>query len=544
MKKNYNNNFAFTLIELIVVITILTILWTIAFISLQWYSSQARDSKRLSDISNIKKSLELFSLKTWKYPLADEYFTVSYSWEQARHQWKIWDQVSTNLSKNLNEKPIDPLTWTEYYYSTTHNQTEYEVLWLYETDLFSVLTPLFRLKERLWFFNQSNASSLNFPKIEGNYNWIYVKTSNFYVPTPSIINWNIWWSFDFIDDENLIESQVITGWDNIPWISTWWLDITLSVYTWWTLTSNSTVQEKINLVSAIQTAYSWSVLANNTPYADFLSKTSTWEIVEFVDVIVLKIAEYSILANGEWSNPELTIDWNIDKACFWANYSDIVYESTNSSDDSWISCEHDIAVCTWNWTWYIISSCNIWATSTDVNNTDSYWMYFQWWRNDWFHYDLWDFPPKTAVLYPESTFISWWIDLSLNTTYSGTYIYASSTYQYNWLSKNWESSDPSWGQWPCPNWYHIPTKDEWVWIFNVWWWWSNWDNISNALKIPYAWIRSRNHGALATDWYNAQYWSSTPSFNSALCIIFRSDYVNLDGNSYRAQWHPIRCFKD
>jgi prepilin-type N-terminal cleavage/methylation domain-containing protein len=63
--KQISNKQAFTLVELIVVITILAILWTIAFISLQWYSSQARDSKRLSDVQNIKKSLELFSLNTW-----------------------------------------------------------------------------------------------------------------------------------------------------------------------------------------------------------------------------------------------------------------------------------------------------------------------------------------------------------------------------------------------------------------------------------------------------------------------------------------------
>jgi len=37
---------AFTLVELIVVITILTILGTIAFISLQGYSRDARDSTR------------------------------------------------------------------------------------------------------------------------------------------------------------------------------------------------------------------------------------------------------------------------------------------------------------------------------------------------------------------------------------------------------------------------------------------------------------------------------------------------------------------
>ncbi|MDD3145345.1 MAG: type II secretion system protein [Candidatus Gracilibacteria bacterium] len=48
---------AFTLVELIVVITILAILGTIAFINLQGYSTGARDSKRLSDINNIQKKI-------------------------------------------------------------------------------------------------------------------------------------------------------------------------------------------------------------------------------------------------------------------------------------------------------------------------------------------------------------------------------------------------------------------------------------------------------------------------------------------------------
>ena len=44
----------FTLVELIVVITILAILGTIAFISLQWYTGEARNAKRISDLSNIE----------------------------------------------------------------------------------------------------------------------------------------------------------------------------------------------------------------------------------------------------------------------------------------------------------------------------------------------------------------------------------------------------------------------------------------------------------------------------------------------------------
>ena len=50
---------AFTLVELIVVITILAILGTIAFISLQWYSQDAKNSKVTSDIASIAKKITL-----------------------------------------------------------------------------------------------------------------------------------------------------------------------------------------------------------------------------------------------------------------------------------------------------------------------------------------------------------------------------------------------------------------------------------------------------------------------------------------------------
>jgi len=48
----------FTLVELIVVITVLTILGTIAFISFQWITSEARDTKRISDLRSLISALE------------------------------------------------------------------------------------------------------------------------------------------------------------------------------------------------------------------------------------------------------------------------------------------------------------------------------------------------------------------------------------------------------------------------------------------------------------------------------------------------------
>jgi len=308
-----SNELGFTLVELIVVITILAILWTIAFISLQWYSAQARDSKRLSDISNIKKSLELFSLNTWKYPLPDNKITISYSWEPVRYQWYIWEQVSTNLSRNLNEKPIDPLTEWEYIYSTTYSQTEYEVLGLYESDLIwtNVVTPFIGVL-------QSNAEGQDYPKIDWNYNWIYIKTANFYVPTPSIINAEIVSNDDLSEDN--IKSQVVTGGNNIPLTSTWRLNITLSVYTW-TIVENSTDEEKIALLEKLKTAYSWSQLASDTMYVDILSRTSSWEMVDFVDLVILNSSQYTSL------NSNTLLNWNDD-------YTKLLLHGANFTDSS------------------------------------------------------------------------------------------------------------------------------------------------------------------------------------------------------------------
>ena len=276
---------AFTLVELIVVITILAILWTIAFLSLQWYSAQARDSKRIADISNIKKSLEFFSLQVWKYPLWDNAENVSYSgwisivWQQ----WTIWDWVVTNLSRNLSKKPVDPLYGTEYIYSTIENRSEYEIMSVYEWNIASTTNVL----------NTANAAWELSVKVEWTYNQLFVRTSDYVIPTPSIItSLDISWGLDF--DAQAISSQVINGWTNIPdvWntqvkVSTWALsDLTLSVYNGSINTQSSGV-EKLAVMQAIQATYTGSSLATNSLYKDLLKQTTDEELVYFTDLVVL-----------------------------------------------------------------------------------------------------------------------------------------------------------------------------------------------------------------------------------------------------------------
>ena len=82
----------FTLVELIVVITILAILWTIAFISLQWYTRDARDSWRITNLSKINRYLEVFKIDNYlAYP--DDYVELRASWTVILFQWNFWKWV-------------------------------------------------------------------------------------------------------------------------------------------------------------------------------------------------------------------------------------------------------------------------------------------------------------------------------------------------------------------------------------------------------------------------------------------------------------------
>jgi prepilin-type N-terminal cleavage/methylation domain-containing protein len=117
---------AFTLVELIVVITILAILGTIGYISLLGYNVIARDSVRIADITNIAKVVELTKLETGSFPAVTNPTNITFSGAT------IWRQggfgtASHVDARRLSEIPTDPLTGNEYAYSVTQRTWEYQV---------------------------------------------------------------------------------------------------------------------------------------------------------------------------------------------------------------------------------------------------------------------------------------------------------------------------------------------------------------------------------------------------------------------------------
>jgi len=261
---------AFTLIELIVTLIIIIILWVIAYISYQSYSSNARDSIRIGDINNVKKSLELFLIQTWKYPVPDNAKDITYSGTIVWKQWTIWDKVTSQLSRNLSKKPIDPLYNTEYIYSVLEDKSKYEIMSLHERGI------AFDIK----LINTTYASAILTPKIDWTYNQLFVKTIDYIIPTPSIITAldTSWWVE--LNAETL-KSQVVNEWRNIPDIGvsgiqtvTWSLTgLSLSVYDW-SINENLSAWAVLEIYNAINTTYKNSTLADSWLAKYLLNQTT------------------------------------------------------------------------------------------------------------------------------------------------------------------------------------------------------------------------------------------------------------------------------
>jgi len=193
---------AFTLVELIVVITILAILWTIAFISLQWYSKHTRNSVRISDLSNINKMIWVKIASTWKVPAPDDYVEITASWTVLNYQWKAWEKVLDILWVFNWWK--DPLDETYYIYSTNTNLTKYELLWFLEWDA---------LSSNLNMLESTNASDLSTRTI-------ITKWDELWIVLDVLTNEPVTETVDVLNTTETYKT-VFTKIDSVEW--TWWL---------------------------------------------------------------------------------------------------------------------------------------------------------------------------------------------------------------------------------------------------------------------------------------------------------------------------------
>lgn len=117
-------NLGFTLVELVVVITILAILSTVWFVYFSDNITSARDSKRLTDISTIETALRSYKQKRGSLPLPWNSFNILNSWSWVAIQWKLDKNVRLST---LDTLPVDPKLNIWYSYSITAKKQEFEL---------------------------------------------------------------------------------------------------------------------------------------------------------------------------------------------------------------------------------------------------------------------------------------------------------------------------------------------------------------------------------------------------------------------------------
>lgn len=193
--------------------------------------------------------------------------------------------------------------------------------------------------------------------------------------------------------------------------------------------------------------------------------------------------------------------------------------------------------------WLTIADKNLWATSTDVTSSASYWYYYQRWNNYWF--------PTTWSVTTSSTAVN-------ASSYWPNNYYSNSTWRTSttWDSSNntnlrWDDTNTNEARkWPCDTWFHIPSLSEWDSLNNLWitlWAWtnSNWTALKTNLKLPLAWLRNYSNASVADTNSYGNYWSTWYTWtNNAYYFYFNASSIHTQWAYYRSDWFSIRPFSN
>jgi general secretion pathway protein G len=109
----------FTLVELLVVITIIAILSVAAYVAVGGQTTKAKNSRRMQDLSTIQSALEIYFAEMGRYPDAE---TIP-SPPHGNFKTYETDQLTT---KYISKQPLDP--WgMPYAYNTNVTNKQYQL---------------------------------------------------------------------------------------------------------------------------------------------------------------------------------------------------------------------------------------------------------------------------------------------------------------------------------------------------------------------------------------------------------------------------------
>jgi len=360
-------NSAFTLVELIVVIVILAILATISFLSFNSYSSSARDSTRLSDMTNIVKWLWVLYTISGNLPYPDWFITVSaWTWYSI-YQWTVWNTVLWIIKMSQAKDNLDN---TYYSYSINQARTQFSVWWYLENKPNTFTTPS----------NLNQANAIDYSKRYLLIKWwiVWILTES-WTNSPIEQTTTSTWIDLLTSNKNLIlnvSSTTTTVWTwLIIWViqsnQNWWYSYTAptSCPDWfipvpWNLEFNQPwfCVAKYEMKQAVWDAWSWNwtsgtwiIWTMNNPYCTISTPcANTW----WISTITTK---WTITSKPDWYPIVWLNQYNAIEACksIWAWYHLI-------TNNEWMTIARNIEKQSSNWSWWIIwTTLNRWQSNAN-----------------------------------------------------------------------------------------------------------------------------------------------------------------------------------
>ena len=209
-----------------------------------------------------------------------------------------------------------------------------------------------------------------------------------------------------------------------------------------------------------------------------------------------------------------------------------------------------------DWTdWFVIMDRNLWArskwdwvtwtaekNSEYESDSDSYWYYYQWWNNWWFSTKTTTIGSNTEIVVDDEFIPSKYSSWVRNSAWPWT-----SQTNLRW----WDSSMEVVKKWPCPEWWHVPSTNEWQSLVSLWCKnnkgntsCSDWEWLARDLLLPPAGARKYNSVSYDNKGVYGDYLACTAYSNGAYRMWFGKTVIVSNQNGNKSIWFPVRCFRN
>ena len=345
---------AFTIVELVVAVTILTILSTIWFVAYSWYLISVRDTNRTTTIASIYDAMEIYASKH-TLPLPEDKVEIKVRWSLIARQWYAWEKVLEMIGFSNGWK--DPMDDSYYSYYLSKDKKNFQLM----------------------TFLEDGSESVDASGVDG--------LIDYSVRSP-LAHWNELW---ILTDEYNVPVQAVTS-----VLSVWKIELD---------TTNSWTIYSAYIINWKKYTFSWSILADK-----IYSLSKPWEYDAPLGCPSGFIwVPWGVTFNQKWfcvAKYEMTFS---EEAVWWATFdagynvylfdANIPIVSRTWDYPIWYLTQQEaIDACKSMWKWYHLIMNKEWMTlARNIELENDNWSSWEVWVGWIFRWNNWE--ENTSLLW-------------------------------------------------------------------------------------------------------------------------------------------------